>query len=206
MFLYRIYIISMLMFQLLWLSGCSGQAVSLEEALLAEHGGMVSASEQDSPVSDVGAETAGTEFTEAEKLLYVYVCGAVAEPGVYALQEGSRIVAAVEAAGGFLPVAATEAVNLAELIRDGMQIVVPDLTEYEKVQAEETRQQDGRVNLNTASAEALCGLSGIGEAKAEAILAYREEIGGFHSIEQLKEVSGIGDSLFNQIKDKIYIE
>ena len=62
------------------------------------------------------------------------------------------------------------------------------------------------VNLNTASVEELCKLSGIGEAKAEAILAYRTEIGVFSSIEQLKEVTGIGDSLFNQIKESIYIE
>ena len=62
------------------------------------------------------------------------------------------------------------------------------------------------INLNTASVAELCTLSGIGEAKAEAILAYRTEIGAFSSIEQLKEVTGIGESLFNQIKSSVYIE
>ena len=67
-------------------------------------------------------------------------------------------------------------------------------------------EESGLLNINTATAAELCTLSGIGEAKAEAILAYREEIGRFGSIEQLKEVSGIGDSLFNQIKNSVYIE
>ena len=66
--------------------------------------------------------------------------------------------------------------------------------------------QEGKVNLNTAQIKELCTLSGIGEAKAEAILAYRDEIGGFSNIEQLKNVAGIGDSLFEKIKSSIYIE
>ena len=118
----------------------------------------------------------------------------------------SRIVAAIEAAGGFLPKAAVEAVNLAEPIQDGMQITVPDLEAFTVRQEALERQEAGLVNLNTATIPELCTLSGIGEAKAEAILAYREEIGSFGSIEQLKEVTGIGDSLFNQIKNSIYIE
>ena len=127
-------------------------------------------------------------------------------PGVYELEAGSRIVSAVEAAGGFLPDAATEAVNLAKRAEDGMQIVVPTKEEAEERKAEVFQQEAGMINLNTASVAELCTLSGIGEAKAEAILAYRTEIGTFSSIEQLKEVTGIGESLFNQIKNSVYIE
>lgn len=181
------------------LSGCSGEAISLEEALLAGTNPQIL--EEESDMEQIVHDS----MTEAA-VVYVYICGAVHEPGVYMLPQGSRIIAAIEAAGGFLPEAATEAVNLAQLVSDGMQIVVPDVTEYEGILTEQAQKQKGLINLNTASTEDLCSLKGIGETRAQAILSYREEIGGFRSIEQLKEVSGIGDSLFNQIKQNIYIE
>ena len=206
MFFNKIHIILLLYFMLCGMSGCSGQTISLEEAILAKDQAFVLSSEADDPALGVGTEGEVGETSQADRVLYVYVCGAVTNPGVYTVPEGSRIVAAIEAAGGFLPEAAWEAVNLAAPVYDSMQIVVPDMADYVKVQEDQVRQEDGRVNLNTATVEALCSLNGIGEAKAEAILAYREEIGSFRSIEQIKEVSGIGDSLFHQIKDKIYIE
>ena len=182
------------------LAGCTKNrpAVSLEEALLVS--GMKEKAES-------GTCTALSETCDGEEAVYyVYICGSVVNPGVYVLEAGSRIVAAVEAAGGFLEDAATEAINLAQPVQDGMKIVVPDLTEYVAEQVMSQRERDGLVNLNTADAEALCTLNGIGASKAEAILAYRREIGGFKSIEQLLEVAGIGDSLFQQIKSSIYIE
>ena len=87
-----------------------------------------------------------------------------------------------------------------------MQITVPNSEEFTARREALERQEVGLVNLNTATVAELCTLSGIGEAKAEAILAYREEINGFDSIEQLKGVTGIGESLFNQIKNNIYID
>lgn len=197
--IYKIKFFVLLLFgSMMVVSGCGkAGSVSLEEALTVMH-------------TDVETETdlAGIDdlSTIQEQVLCVYICGAVLRPGVYELEAGSRIVSAVEAAGGFLPEAATEAVNLAKRLEDGMQIVVPTMEEAEAKKAEVFRQEAGMVNLNTASVEELCKLSGIGEAKAEAILAYRTEIGVFSSIEQLKEVTGIGDSLFNQIKESIYIE
>lgn len=177
------------------LCGCETGAVSLEEALTV----MDATTETELPnVDDMSTATVQNYC--------VYICGAVAEPGVYELVAGSRIVAAVEAAGGFLPEAATEAVNLAELLKDGMQIVVPTKEEVQEAKQAALKQSDGRVNLNTASVEELCTLNGIGESRAEAILAYRLELGTFRSIEQLKDVSGIGEGLFNQIKSNIYIE
>lgn len=188
----------LLLGSMLAISGC-GKAgnVSLEEALAVMHTG----GEKETVLAGIDDLS-----TIQEQVLCVYICGAVLRPGVYELEAGSRIVSAVEAAGGFLPEAATEAVNLAKRLEDGMQIVVPTMEEAEAKKAEVFRQEAGMVNLNTASVEELCKLSGIGEAKAEAILAYRTEIGVFSSIEQLKEVTGIGDSLFNQIKESIYIE
>ena len=186
------------------LTGCSGEgSISLEEALMAkEQANTEQASENEIKEEQQPAD--GEETTE--QMLYVYVCGSVARPGVYALEEGSRIVAAVEAAGGFLEDAATESVNLAALLKDGMQIVIPDMKEAASVQVQSGISQDGRVNLNRATVEELCTLQGIGESKAEAILAYREEIGAFTSVEQIQNVTGIGENLYKQIKESIYIE
>ena len=192
------------------LSACAfNERISLEEALAVKEKNTDIANQEEDPV---GAQEGETEVLKQEEsdlngdLLYVYVCGSVEKPGVYALEKGSRIVAAIEAAGGFLSDAATESINLAAPLSDGMQIVVPDIEEAVMLQVYDQREQDGQVNLNTASVKDLCSLQGIGEAKAEAIIAYREEIGAYTSIEQIKNVTGIGDNLFKQIKESIYIE
>ena len=197
--IYKIKFLVLLLFgSMMVVSGCGkAGSVSLEEALTVMH-----------TDGETEADLSGIDdlSTIQEQVLCVYICGAVLRPGVYELELGSRIVSAVEAAGGFLPDAATEAVNLAKRLEDGMQIVVPTTAEAEAQRKEVSRQEARLVNLNTASVAELCTLSGIGEAKAEAILAYRTEIGAFSSIEQLKEVTGIGESLFNQIKSSVYIE
>lgn len=186
------------------LGGCATKDIpSLEEALAQKWENPMDNSTEVSSDEETGVTV--SEHT-SEKQIYVYVCGSVHNPGVYLLAKESRIVAAVDAAGGFLEDAAKEAVNLAAPITDGMQIVVPSQEEFSNTKAYEQKMQDGKVNLNTAQLEELCTLSGIGDAKAEAILAYRNEIGGFSSIEQLKNVTGIGESLFERIKARIYIE
>ncbi len=190
------------------LAGCSEESISLEEALMAERGSSFMSGTEwaESGLSSLNPASIEQQKDSEPALIYVYVCGAVRKPGVYSLEEGSRIVAAIEAAGGFLEEAGTEAVNLAAPAVDGMQITVPDqeAAENQKKQAEE--ESRGRIDLNHATVEELCRLPGIGEAKAEAIAAYRDEIGRFHSIEQIKNVSGIGENLFKQIRDSIYIE
>ena len=186
------------------LGGCGGKEIpSLEDALGCN---CVDAMDGRTEMSLVGETASVSTEPTLESQVYVYVCGAVYNPGVYLLAKESRIVAAVEAAGGFLENAAKEAVNLAAPITDGMQIVIPNQEQFLNTKAYEQKMQEGKINLNTAHIQELCTLSGIGEAKAEAILAYRDEIGGFSSIEQLKNVAGIGDSLFEKIKSSIYIE
>lgn len=140
--------------------------------------------------------------------VYVYVCGAVAAPGVYILPEGSRVYQAVEAAGGFLPEAAQEIVNQAQPVFDGQQLFIPFLEET----GEETASRyitglpdDGRIDLNSASEEDLCSLPGIGEAKAQAILSYREQHGAFSSVDELMQVEGIKEGIYNKIQDKITV-
>lgn len=144
------------------------------------------------------AASAGTDVV-------VYVCGYVKEPGVYSLPADARAGDAVKAAGGFLAEADTEYINLAETLADGEKLRIPSKREAAAGSAVSAEADDGLVNINTADAEALETLPGIGPAKAEAILAYREEQGGFTVIEDIMLVPGIKEAAFSRIKDHIKV-
>ena len=139
-------------------------------------------------------------------VIYVHVCGAVNEPGVVKLPEGSRGQDALEAAGGFAPGAAVDVVNLAEPLTDGVKLYFPTLEEAEDWQESEQAKESGLVNINTADVAQLCTLPGIGEARAKAIIAYRETNGNFQDIEDIMKVSGIKDSAFGKIRDLITVK
>lgn len=154
---------------------------------------------------------------EEEQVLYVHICGAVKEEGVYRLVVGSRLQDGIAAAGGFRSDADKTYHNLAAPLKDGQKIYVPTVEETRTVSVEERtgevatlfgaeKKGDPPVNLNTADLEQLMTLAGIGEAKAESILKYREKIGSFQTIEEIKNVSGIGDAMFERIKDDIVAE
>jgi competence protein ComEA len=184
----------------LFLTGCDSTTISLEEALLQNgQGEFVEAETQD-------AQALSQSEERPVENLVVYVCGSVNAPGVYELPEGSRIVAAIEAAGGFSFDAATEAINLAEPLQDGMQVNVPSVEDEAEAKLLQERAENGLVNINKATEEELCTLPGIGESKAVSIIKYREENGPFQNTEEMKNVSGIGENLFLQIVDRIYIE
>ena len=140
----------------------------------------------------------------------VDVKGQVALPGVYTLSANKRVLDAITLAGGLLPTADERMLNLAAKLVDEMVIYVP--TEGEQtsflrpiVQVPGTTSDSELININTSDENELMTLSGIGPSKAKAIISYREENGLFQSIEQLKEVSGIGDQTFEAIKDFISI-
>lgn len=137
--------------------------------------------------------------------VYVHICGEVMEPGVYELPEGSRIFEAVKVAGGLTSEADDASLNMAEKVSDGMQIVILSHDEALEKSAVELEAKSGLVNINTASREQLMTLSGIGEARAEDIIRYREESGGFKSIEDIKKVPGIKDAAYLKIKDNITV-
>ena len=151
---------------------------------------------------------------EAVSLL-VHICGAVANPGVYELAEGDRICHAVEKAGGFTTQADQNYLNQAQKITDGMRIYIP--TQEETALAAEDillltddlqqahASESGLININTAGLEQLCSLPGIGEGKAQNIIAYREEKGSYTSIEEIMNVEGIKEGLFEKIRDKITV-
>ena len=158
--------------------------------------------------SDVLSEVQSTPVTESSTepiKIYVHICGEVNNPGVYELAEGSRIFEAVEAAGGFTEEAAQASLNLAQVISDEEQIVILTQDEAEEKARLEREQAAGIVNLNTASKEQLMTLTGIGESRAEDILRYRQESGGFQAIEEIMNVPGIKESAYLKIKDSITV-
>lgn len=138
-----------------------------------------------------------------KKEIRVYVCGAVVSPGVVSLPEDSRAEDALAAAGGFAENAWREYVNLAERVQDGEKLYFPTLEETESLSLQES--DSGLVNINTADAAALCTLPGIGESRANDIIAYREANGSFESCEDIMNVTGIKTSVYNKIKDKITV-
>lgn len=144
--------------------------------------------------------------------LWVQIDGAVSAPGLYRFDPGSRVADALKAAGGLAPSAAANRVNQAALLKDGDQIVVPEVGEELPVnQASEIapaplRFQPGqKIDLNTATLEELMQLPGIGETKAERVITYREAHSGFRSIDEIQEVEGIGPETFERLKDFLTI-
>ncbi|KHO28843.1 helix-hairpin-helix domain-containing protein [Corynebacterium minutissimum] len=131
--------------------------------------------------------------------IVVSVVGEVDSPGLVTLAPGARVNDALEAAGPKVP---TDNLNLAQKLNDGEQITVGALPGAED-DGGGGETGDGTVSLNSATAEELITLPGVGPATAEAIIAHREEAGHFTSIEQLMDVSGIGPAKFAQLKDKV---
>ncbi|MBQ7429976.1 MAG: helix-hairpin-helix domain-containing protein [Butyrivibrio sp.] len=174
--------------------------------------------------ADNGSSAESDANVNASNNVYVHVCGAVANEGVYELQAGSRVIDAVNAAGGFDPEADTEYVNQATEVSDGLKVRIPYKRETESLGASatgiETMSQDispvdgvlsqdhkksGLLDINTATSEELCELPGIGEGYAQRIISYRQEEGSFKTIEDIMKVKGIKDKLFSQIKDLITV-
>lgn len=190
------------------LCGCGKQSDGL--VLVGENAAEASGRSDENAFGEEGMLPAAGEFMppetepEEDSRIYVYVCGAVNRPGVVALQEGSRVEAALEAAGGFRQDARTDYVNLAARVSDGEKLYFP--TEEEAAGLPEESGGDGLININTADAAALCTLSGIGESRARDILRYREENGPFESCEDIMNVPGIKSSVYGKIKDRIKIE
>ncbi len=176
-----------------------------------------------------GMEINSTGETQPE-MIYVDVCGAVANPGVFQLATGSRVFQAIEAAGGYLPEAVQNCVNRAGVLTDGQQLYILTQEEMERQGLDPAEmagasdgqmngsagtgqntgiaaqaQQDNRININTADETQLTTLTGIGATRAQAIIAYRQENGPFAAIEDIMNVQGIKEGTFAKIKDEIVV-
>lgn len=159
---------------------------------------------------------------ETSEEIFVYVNGAVKNPGVYCVNRNTRIYQVIDMAGGMTGKAQKDCLNLAEKVQDGQEIKVLSKKQFKKQNSgssdegtkeeraelkdiSENTSEAGMVNINSATAEQLTSLPGIGDTKAAAIVAYRDENGDFSSIEDIKKVSGIGDAIFANIESKITV-
>lgn len=205
-----------------------------EDAAADSTNSMTSGKSQEGASAQTMQEDA-EENTQASQQIVVYVCGKVSHPGVYTLDASARMIDAVNAAGGMTEDAGTDYLNLAEWIADGDRIYVPSKDEAAQWakqnplsaggtheqrqtsagQSDKSNQTDnsgnartssGLVNINTADKTQLMTLPGIGEAKAESIIKYREDYGMFQSIEALKNVSGIKTGVYEDLKDFITVD
>lgn len=174
-----------------------------------------------------GAEES-EETTEKEKII-VHISGAVQNEGIVELESGSRVADAIEKAGGLKENAYMDEINLAYQLEDGEKMHIPTIEEQKekenqesKVENESATGSDGttskssnssinngsqtKININTATEEELDTLPGIGPSTATKILDYRKEKGKFKTIEEIKEVSGIGENKYEKIKDRITVK
>lgn len=164
--------------------------------------------QETSEISESQAAETDNKAAEPETIC-VYVCGAVNHPGIAELPAGARVYQAVEYCGGLTKEADEKSLNHAAILEDGMQVTVLTKTEAESAsmlqENEANSAGEGKININHATAEELKTLPGIGDAKAADIIQYREQTGDFQSIEEIKNISGIKDAVFEKIKDKISV-
>ncbi|MEG2458149.1 MAG: helix-hairpin-helix domain-containing protein [Bacilli bacterium] len=161
--------------------------------------------------------------SEENSSLLIDIKGEVVNPGVYQLKNNSRVIDAIKASGGLKNTASTKNINLSMLLKDQDVIIINSIEELKETKAHEKelnnnaiinpkpnnnnnslpKDNKSLININTSSISELSSLPGIGESKAKAIIAYREKNGLFKSIEQIKEVKGIADKLYDKIKTLI---
>jgi competence protein ComEA len=139
--------------------------------------------------------------------IIVDVAGAVRKPGVYEFEQGDRVIDAIQAAGGATPKASLDALNLAAPLTDGAQILVPRDVPVGAAGAGVSSSGGPAqlVNVNTAGADELEALPGIGEVIAQRIVDYRTENGPFASVDDLEDVSGIGEAILGDIRDLVTV-
>ena len=185
----------------LLLCGLALLGLAVFAVVYAGRGDGVAASPRPAPSLEVAAAEEGGSG------LVVHVAGAVRRPGVYRLRAGARVADAVERAGGARRRADLGAVNLAAELQDGRQVLVP-LRAKSSVAAATAGGATALgvpLDLNTATVEQLDELDGIGPATAQQIVAYREEHGGFGSVEELDQVPGIGETRLAALRDKVRV-
>lgn len=158
--------------------------------------------------------SAGETIETEMDTIIVDLKGAVEAPGVYEMKKGNRVIDCLDKAGGLLETADQKQVNLAQILEDQMVIYIPiegeELTQITLAQSQEPNTETGldqkeKINLNQATITELTVLNGIGDVKAENIIAYREENGFFKEIDEIKNVSGIGEVTYENIKEEISV-
>lgn len=151
-----------------------------------------------------------------DRLIYIHICGAVLNPGVYSLKAGARVYDVIDLSGGLTKEAAGDYINQAEPLTDGQRVYVPTMEEAKTLDAAQlvdgeqgtsiVKEASGLVNINTATVEELMTLPGIGQSKADSIIKYRTANGGFNNIEDIKNITGIKEGVFSRISPYITAE
>jgi competence protein ComEA len=163
------------------------------------------------PFASTTLATPSDSATTLSELVVVHVAGAVTSPGLHELPGGSRVADAIAAAGGLTAQADATRINLAAPVTDGQRVYVVAVGEQEPAVAVGTGAPDtgasptGPVNLNTADAEALDALPGIGPATAASIIEHRGKVGAFTSVDQLLDVPGIGEAKLEALRDLVTV-
>lgn len=164
------------------------------------------------PIEEIN-QVVSTVEEAVQQQIFVDIKGAVMYPGVYELQPDNRIIDAIQLAGGYIENADTQLVNHAQKVQDEMVIYIPikgehlvDASTNLLISPIESENKDQKININIADTETLATLPGIGPSKAQSILSYREENGRFQTIDDLRNVSGIGEKTFEKLKDSITVK
>lgn len=203
------FVVAGVLYLCMWNQNSNNDSITVSQVLESRYetdmSGEASSDSDSSPTGETLPETPPQKF-------YVYVCGAVQTPGVYPVTPGTRMYEAIELAGGKSPEGCLDYLELAREVQDESRIYVPTRAEIEKepaqfkvVQSDVQPASSKQVNLNTASKEALMTLPGIGEAKANAIIQYREQNGSFQSTKDIMKIAGIKDAAYAKIKDLITV-
>lgn len=221
-------IISILLILSLCFTGCDtvgkeivwknreAESAALDEQVLSVENITEMCTEAESGADSVSFDRPEEVQTEQSMALYADICGAVQEPGVYKLEEGARIFQLIKQAGGLREDADLTSVNQAEKVTDGMKVRIytkeeaaslpQQIWESTAESEQQTAPVSAKININSADIAQLTQLTGIGEARAADIIAYRTEHGRFLTIEEIMNVSGIKESTFQKIKDQIVVE
>ena len=199
-------------------AGEANQADEIGETDIADESGKISESSSGSSDTSESSKGGGSKSADDKNQIYVQVAGAVKKPGVYTFSEGARVYEAIEKARGLKKNADDRNLNQALVLQDGMKIYVEEKnevigsannmeggfgTQNGSLQDSGSQNALGLVNINTADSAELQTLSGIGVAKAQAIISYREANGGFARLEDLMKVDGIGEATFQKLKSAI---
>lgn len=172
---------------------------------------------EDETIDKTEEAVSSMEVLKEPEIICAYICGKVKKAGIYRLSKGSRLSDFIKAAGGFSKHAAKEYLNLAVKIEDEQRVYVPSKKEVKKWEREKNKTLElendkeqqviktTKININTAKKEELMTLTGIGEAKAEAIIYYRKTNGAFQTVEELMQISGIKEGIYQKICDNITV-
>lgn len=207
-------ILSSFFIAFLLLSGCgSRETVRMRSREEMEQTMSVSEEAEEEKQAEPAVEEADALKTAETKNVIVHICGAVNYPGVYELTEGDRVIDAVNRAQGLTADACTEAVNLSEKLTDAQRIYIPTKQEVAGMtatglwQGQDMSDENANrlININTADEKTLMQIKGVGETRAKSIISYREAHGSFEKIEDIKNVSGIGEASFEKMKDMITV-